>query len=98
MPSSLKKPISTAAMAGKYELDTRSGMTTFIFYLLTLGRRFSGPHGEERREATRLEPWATRSILRDAVLRTAPQDEVVMCWSRAKATLHRAATRSCSRA
>ena len=43
------------------------------------------PHPEERREAARLEGWATGKvrvpILRDAVLRTAPQDEVSP-WTR----------------
>jgi hypothetical protein len=37
------------------------------------------PHGEERRAASRLEPWAASeiaAILRDASLRDAPQDEV----------------------
>src|SRR5664280_2650838 len=34
----------------------------------------SRPHGEERCAAARLEPWAA-SILRDASLRGAPQDE-----------------------
>src|SRR6266849_6786163 len=34
------------------------------------------PHGEERSEGARLEPWAIpRGILRDARLRRAPQDE-----------------------
>jgi hypothetical protein len=39
------------------------------------------PHPEERATGARLEGWATGKvrvpILRDAVLRTAPQDEVV---------------------
>jgi len=39
------------------------------------------PHPEERHEAARLEGWATSKvrvpILRDAVLRPAPQDEVI---------------------
>ena len=43
----------------------------------------SMPHGEERRAATRLEPWAKGAsvavtaapILRDAALGAAPQDE-----------------------
>ena len=43
----------------------------------------SMPHGEERRAATRLEPWAQGAsvavtaapILPDAALRAAPQDE-----------------------
>src|SRR6185312_12814971 len=39
MPSSLKKPISTAAIAGKYELETRSGITTFIDGLLAIRKR-----------------------------------------------------------
>jgi hypothetical protein len=35
------------------------------------------PHGEERSEAARLEPSGTAAatILRDAALRAAPQDE-----------------------